>query len=243
MDQIVTIKETMSSLQIAELAGKEHKEVLRSIRAMEPAWEKVNGRKFALVDYTDAKGEKRPCYQLTKTECFYIATKYNDEARARIILRWEELEAKNVQSPPVPTTFREALLLAADLQQKIEEQQEQLAQLAPPARKKSYLETIHEDDPPKLTSEIARDYGMSANALNFRLFMFGVQHKDVVWGLNPEYADKGYTENAAYSSSWSSRVMKWTPKGRIFIYNLLKEHGILPTLEQQSHNNHPITTQ
>lgn len=46
---------------------------------MEPAWMKVNGRKFALVEYRDQKGELRPCYQLTKTECLYIATKFNDE--------------------------------------------------------------------------------------------------------------------------------------------------------------------
>ena len=42
--------------------------------------------------YTDKKGELRPCYSLTKTECLYIATKFNDEARARLVLRWEELE-------------------------------------------------------------------------------------------------------------------------------------------------------
>ncbi len=59
---------TMSSLRIAELTGKLHKDVMKAIRTMEEAWVKVNGRKFALVDYTDAKGEKRPCYQLTKTE-------------------------------------------------------------------------------------------------------------------------------------------------------------------------------
>ena len=33
---------------------------------LEPAWVKVNGRKFALVEYQDKKGELRPCYQLTK---------------------------------------------------------------------------------------------------------------------------------------------------------------------------------
>jgi hypothetical protein len=58
---------------------------------MEPAWLKVNGRNFALVDYKDAKGELRPCYSLTKTECLYIATKFNDEARAKLVLRWKEL--------------------------------------------------------------------------------------------------------------------------------------------------------
>ena len=62
---------------------------------MEPAWEKVNGLKFQLVNYKDQKGELRPCYQLTKTECLYIATKFNDEARAKLVLRWEELERAN----------------------------------------------------------------------------------------------------------------------------------------------------
>ena len=84
--------QTMTSLEIAELTGKNHFDVMRAIRKMEPAWEKVNGCKFALVDYKDAKGELRPCYQLTKTECLYIATKFNDEARAKLVLRWEELE-------------------------------------------------------------------------------------------------------------------------------------------------------
>ena len=51
---------------------------MEAIRKMEPAWEKVNGLKFQLVEYRDAKGELRPCYQLTKTECLYIATKFND---------------------------------------------------------------------------------------------------------------------------------------------------------------------
>ena len=56
----------MTSLEIAELTGKQHKDVLKAIRNMEPAWVKVNGRKFALVEYRDQKGELRPCYQLTK---------------------------------------------------------------------------------------------------------------------------------------------------------------------------------
>ena len=95
--QIVNLQQTMTSLEIAELTGKQHKDVMRAIRNMEPAWEKVNGRNFALVEYKDAKGELRPCYQLTKTECLYIATKFNDEARAKLVLRWEELERADVR--------------------------------------------------------------------------------------------------------------------------------------------------
>ncbi len=86
----------MTSLEIAEITGKQHKDVLKAIRNMEPAWEKINGRKFALVKYQDAKGESRPCYSLTKTECLYVATKFNDEARAKLVLRWEELERERL---------------------------------------------------------------------------------------------------------------------------------------------------
>ena len=89
MTQIININkvQTMTSLEIAELTGKQHKDVMKAIRNMEPAWVKVNGRKFALVEYQDKKGELRPCYQLTKTECLYIATKFNDEARAKLVLK------------------------------------------------------------------------------------------------------------------------------------------------------------
>ena len=76
-------KETMTSLEIAEVTGRNNKDVMRSISEMEEALAKVNGRKFALVEYKDAKGEMRPCYSLGKTECLYIATKFNDEARAK----------------------------------------------------------------------------------------------------------------------------------------------------------------
>ena len=92
----------MTSLEIAELTGKSHSHLMRDIRNMEPAWEKVNGTKFGLVDYRDKKGESRPCYQLTKTECLYIATKFNDEARAKLVLRWEELERRSLTPNPSP---------------------------------------------------------------------------------------------------------------------------------------------
>ena len=46
-----------------------------------------------------------PCYQLTKTECLYIATKFNDEARARLVLRWEELELERLDFGTDDTAF------------------------------------------------------------------------------------------------------------------------------------------
>ena len=70
--------QSMTSLEIAQVTGK------------------VNGSKFGLVDYRDAKGELRPCYSLSKTECLYIATKFNDEARAKLVIRWQQLEQERL---------------------------------------------------------------------------------------------------------------------------------------------------
>lgn len=110
-------KLTMSSVEIAERTGKRHADLMKSIRAMEVAWVKVNGGKFSLVEYIDSKGEKRPMYILDHYECMYIATKFNDEARAKLVLRWAELEeearAKGVNSIntlPAPTPIEEQLL-------------------------------------------------------------------------------------------------------------------------------------
>ena len=97
--QIINQQQTMTSLEIAELTGKNHFDIMRAIRKMEPAWEKVCQCKFALTSRTivQPNGGTRevPCYSLTKTECLYIATKFNDEAmeplRARILAKKDEL--------------------------------------------------------------------------------------------------------------------------------------------------------
>ena len=69
MKDLINNVERMTSIEIAEVTGKQHKNVMQAIRNMESAWEKVNGLKFQLVEYRDKKGELRPCYSLTKTEC------------------------------------------------------------------------------------------------------------------------------------------------------------------------------
>ena len=81
MTQIININkvQTMTSLEIAELTGKQHFHVMEAIRKMEPAWKKIAASNFRLGTYKDANGQLRPCYQLTKTECLYIATKFIGE--------------------------------------------------------------------------------------------------------------------------------------------------------------------
>ncbi|WP_286774995.1 MULTISPECIES: phage regulatory protein/antirepressor Ant [Sphingobacterium] len=116
--------QTLSSREIAEYAGKNHSDVMRAIRKMEKSWVEVNQSNFALVEYVDGKGQKRPEYLLTKKESLYIATKFNDVARAKLINRWEELE-QQVQNNQfqIPTTLSGALLLASQQAEQIEQQQ------------------------------------------------------------------------------------------------------------------------
>ena len=67
-------QQMMTSLEIAELTGKQHCHVMEAIRKMEPAWKKVAASNFRLGSYKDANGQFRPCYSLTKTKCLYIET-------------------------------------------------------------------------------------------------------------------------------------------------------------------------
>lgn len=85
-------KQTMSSLEMAELAGKPHSDLLKSIRKMESAWTRVTGGKFSLSDYVDSTGRKLPCYNFNYEESMYIASKFDDETRAELTIRWAKLE-------------------------------------------------------------------------------------------------------------------------------------------------------
>lgn len=131
MNDVIKIGEnekTMSSLEIAKLTGKRHKDVLESIRKMEPSWKNVTGRTFTLSNYKDSTNRTLPCYELKKRECLYIATKFNDEARAKLILRWESLET-GMATPAVaqaPKNGAEMLLLYA---QQMVEQERRLAEI------------------------------------------------------------------------------------------------------------------
>ena len=244
-------KETMTSLEIAEVTGKSHSDLMKAIRNMEPAWIKVNGGKFSLVEYKDAKGEMRPCYELNKTECLYIATKFNDEARAKLILRWEELEKKErMGSYLVPKTFSQALMLAAKQQEQIEQQRIQLEEQGEEIEKlanevmtmkpkATYYDVILNNPSTVAITQIAQDYGMSAKKFNKILADFRIQRKvNKQWILYANYLDKGYVQSKPFniSNENNEKVVyntEWTQKGRLFIYEKLKHAGIVPLIENK----------
>lgn len=90
MADLILSKKTMSSLEIAELTGKEHKNVMRDIRALlEQGVSKLN---FEPSEYKDSTGRLLPCYELTRKGSLILASGYNALLREKIIDRWEELE-------------------------------------------------------------------------------------------------------------------------------------------------------
>lgn len=115
----------MTSLEIAEVTGKQHQHVLRDIRAL--LNQGVDASNFGLTSYTDKSNRQSSCYELTKKGCFILASGYNALLREKIINRWEELETeKRSGDYTVPQTFAAALMLAAKQQMEIEEMQKNI---------------------------------------------------------------------------------------------------------------------
>ena len=204
----------MTSLEIAELTGKQHKDVMKAIRNMEPAWVKVTGLKFQLCEksYLLANGvtKKQPFYQLTKTECLYIATKFNDEARAKLVLRWQELETEEVRRKmsevrclPEP---KEILRLADEI---IGEG----------------LRMVNEPAEDTLTAtQVAKTFNMTVFDFNAVLADMGIQYRrGGHWNISDDLADRDYVRlrtHVSYSLKGVKKVkvyMTWTLDGLRFL--------------------------
>lgn len=106
--------------------------------------------------------------------------------------------------------------------------------------KASYYDRILHSKNAVPVTQIAKDYGMSAIAFNRMLHDYGVQYQiRKSWVLYAEFANLGYTQSITYAINEDKAVMHtcWTQKGRIFLYNFLKEHGVLPMCEQEEFND------
>ncbi len=102
--------------------------------------------------------------------------------------------------------------------------------------KANYCEQVLQSENAVVTTQIAKDYGMSPQALNSILHELGVQYKvDGQWVLYSKYQDKGYTKSCTVIDRFGEpRIQtKWTQKGRLFIYQMLKTIGVLPNIERE----------
>jgi len=197
-------EQTMSSLEIAELTGKQHKHVMEAIRKMEPAWLKVNGSNFRLVEYQDKKGELRPCYQLTKTECLYIATKFNDEARAKLVLRWQELEMQELKR-------RQQLCLP---------EPREILRLADHIMGEALAEMNADAEDTLTATQVAKTFNMTVFDFNQVLRDMGIQYRrHGRWNIADNLSDRDLVRQrtyVSYSLKGQKKVhtyMTWTMSG------------------------------
>ena len=212
--------QTMTSLEIAELTGKQHKHLMRDIRNMEPAWEKVCGSKFGLTSRTivQPNGGTRevPCYQLTKTECLYIATKFNDEARAKLVLRWEELEMKDVKR------IRNATLCSAEKMADVRclPEPKKILALADEIIGEG-LRLVNADAEDTLTAtQVAKTFNMTVYDFNAVLRDMGIQYRrHGRWNISDDLEGRDFVRlrtHVSYSLKGEKKVrtyMTWTMSG------------------------------
>ena len=105
--------------------------------------------------------------------------------------------------------------------------------------KANYVDRVLQCKSLMTTTQIAKDYGMSAHSMNIKLKELGVQYKQSgQWLLYSKYHNKGYTHSETISLQHKDGTpfvrleTKWTQKGRLFLYELLKKQGTSPMIEQ-----------
>ena len=211
----------MTSLEIAELTGKQHKNLMQAIRNMEPAWEKVHGLKFQLmfreVRIGNGAVRRDPYYQLTKTECLYIATKFNDEARARLVLRWEELERGRLTPVPSPAGEGGTELMTLT-------QQRQVLRLADQIIGEG-LRMMNEAAEDTLTAtQVAKTFNMTVFDFNAVLRDMGILYRrHGRWNLSDDLAGRDLCRTrtfVSYTLKGERRVksyLTWTLQGLRFL--------------------------
>lgn len=131
------------------------------------------------------------------------------------------------------TEYKEAKEQARKLQLSNAQQKQIIGELQPKA---SYYDAILQNNATVPITKIAKDYGMSGRAMNALLKELGVQYKmGNTWLLYQQYADQGYTQSRTHLLDNGHSVMNtyWTQKGRLFLYDFLKnEQGLLPMIER-----------
>lgn len=139
-------------------------------------------------------------------------------------------------------TEDELVLRAYDVvYRKLEEMQHrnalQTAKIAELEPKANYCDVILNCSSTVTVTQIAKDYGLSATALNRKLAQLGIQYRQgSTWIPYQEYSTQGYTQSQTYAIDSDKCITYtcWTQKGRMFLYEKLKSEGIYPLIEMSA---------
>lgn len=205
----------MSSREIAELTGKEHRNVMADIRAM---LEQL-GRQPAEFSarYLAGNGQEQPMFVLPKDLTLTLVSGYSVVMRKAIIDRWMVLESAS-PAPALPKSFAEALRLAADQQETIEAQAVQIAAAAPAVE---FVERYNDATGTKGFREVAKL--LRANEAQFREFLIDEKIMYRLAGtLTPygQHIDAGrfcVKTGTAQISGHAYNVARFTSKGVTWI--------------------------
>lgn len=136
----------------------------------------------------------------------------------------------------IATQLKQERIARKELETEVKKQGQIIGELRPKA---DYVDRILKSKSLLNIGQIAKDYGMSGQALNKILHNLKVQYKQGnQWLLYSKYQSKGYTHSESIDiqlSDGSIKVelrTKWTQKGRLFLYELLKDNGYLPMIEK-----------
>lgn len=146
----------------------------------------------------------------------------------------QEIMAKAVQISMATIAQQKDAILALESRNAIQEQI--IHEMQPKA---DYTDMILQSKSVVNINQIAKDYGMTAQEMNKILHEIGIQYKQGgQWLLYKKYHSNGYTHsetfNITHRDGTPDVVMntKWTQKGRLFLYEKLKEFGYLPMIER-----------
>ncbi len=203
---------TMSSLEIAELTGKDHRNVMRDIRNMLNQLG-IQSAQFG-ADYKDSKGRTYPCYNLPKDETLCLIAGYNVQVRMRIIKRWQELEEK--QTPATPKTYIEAL------EKLLESEKEKLVlkeELKAAEPKVEFVNNYVDAKGNKTVHGLVKV--LNVNEREFRNWLRDskiMYRLDCVWMPYSKYLQKGYFEAKVVETNGRAFFASFfTPKGEVWI--------------------------
>lgn len=246
MNQLMNTDIKMTSLDIAEIVGKDHKNVMRDIRnEIESLGTKTGELIFEPTSYTDKSNREKPCYEFGKDGAMQLALKYDAKTRYKVIKRIEELESGQAQQAKPsymiddPVKRAETWIDEQKEKQEIETKNKMLEQRVSEYEPKvTYVDEILKSTNTVTVSQIAEDYGMTGQEMNKVLHQIGIQYKTGgQWLLYSRHKGNGYTRSntvdVTHSDGRQSVKMhtKWTQKGRLFIYESLKANNILPLMD------------
>lgn len=183
--ETINAKEYMTSMEVAEITGKEHKHVMRDIRVLleQGVHESNFGLTFIIRTLPNNAQRKDPCYNITKKGCLILASGYNALLREKIIDRWEELETKERQTvPALPQTYLEALKALV-----LSEEQKQVLALENESMKPKadYFDTLVERGSNLNLRDTAKIIGVSERFFIEYLLLNGYLYRDAKRKLKP----------------------------------------------------------